>query len=383
MKKSIFYLSFLMAIVMYSCNSQEEAWPEDIEGKRTLLQEKKAHLEELRAEIAQLNEEIDKMAPITEKEAVLVNVEKVEKEAFQSFTTVQGSVQSDDEVMVSSEIGGRLLQLNVSEGDYVSRGKLIAKVDVEGVQSQIAEIQTQLDLAQNIYERQKKLWDQNIGSEVQYLQAKNNVERLEKSIASARTQLNKSNVYAPISGFVDMEMVKQGEVVAPGTPIVQLLNTSKVKVVADVPESYLGSVKRGDPVTVTFPALGEEMKETISMLGRTIDPSNRTFKIEVDVNNKSGLLKPNLLAEIKFMDFEDKEAITVPVNVVLEEVDGSKYVYTVKKEGDQLFTQKNPVDVGRSTGDVIMIESGLDLGDSVIVKGARLVSLGDPVIVAK
>lgn len=368
---------------MYSCNSQEEAWPEDIEGKRALLQEKKAHLEELRTEIAQLNEEIDKMAPITEKEAVLVNVDKVEKEAFQSFTTVQGSVQSDDEVMVSSEIGGRLLQLNVSEGDYVSRGKLIAKVDVEGVQSQIAEIQTQLDLAQNIYERQKKLWDQNIGSEVQYLQAKNNVERLEKSIASARTQLNKSNVYAPISGFVDMEMVKQGEVVAPGTPIVQLLNTSKVKVVADVPESYLGSVKRGDPVTVTFPALGEEMKETISMLGRTIDPSNRTFKIEVDVNNKSGLLKPNLLAEIKFMDFEDKEAITVPVNIVLEEVDGSKYVYTVKKEGDQLFTQKNPVDVGRSTGDVIMIESGLDLGDSVIVKGARLVSLGDPVIVAK
>jgi len=256
---------------------------------------------------------------------------------------------------------------------------LVARVDLQALQDQKAELQTSMSLAKDIYDRQKRLWDQNIGSEIQFLQAKNNYERLQKSLATLDTQLRKANIYAPISGVVDMEFLKAGELAAPGAPIVQMFNPNQLKIAADIPETYLGKIKRGDKVTINIPALNEEINKNITLLGRTIDPSNRTFKVEVSTNSMNGKLKPNLLAELKFNDYSKKNAIKVPLEIVQQEVSGKKFVYTViEKEGKEIAT-KSYVETGESYDGNIIIEEGLEAGEQVIIDGARSISNGDPI----
>lgn len=378
-------LIFALAIVIIASCKQESttAWPEDLAGKEALLSEKRKEVKAIQNDIDQLKAEIAKLNPNQEKDPTLVTVETTEKGDLRKYAIVQGSVQSDDVVYVSSETGGRIIQINAQEGDYVRKGQLIAKVDMQSLNNQIAEVQTQLDLAETVFDRQKKLWDQNIGSEIQFLQAKNNVERLEKTITTLNTQLSKANIYAPIGGAVDKELVKRGEVVGPGSPILQILNTARVKVVADVPESYLGSVKKGDQVEINFPAIDKTVNKRVSMLGRTIDPSNRTFKVEVNTNNPGGILKPNLLAELKFENFRAKDAITIPLNIVLEDVSGNKYVFVSKEKDGKLRAVRANVEIGESYEGRVMITNGLNAGDKVIIQGARNVTNGDPVIITK
>ena len=212
-------------------------WPQDLKGKKQLLSTKKSDLKALEAEIAQLKQEIAELDTtqriITRK---LVSTQIIGKKDFNRFVEIQGAVEASDVLMASSETGGRIVKLNVKEGQSVSKEQLIAKLDMESVNKQIAELETSLVLAKDVYTRQKRLWDQNIGSEMQYLQAKNNKEQLEKSLETIRYQLTKANVYAPISGVVDQVFSESGEVVAPGAPIVQILNMNRIKVVASVPE---------------------------------------------------------------------------------------------------------------------------------------------------
>jgi RND family efflux transporter MFP subunit len=268
-------------------------------------------------------------------------------------------------------MGGRIIKMTVKEGDLVRKGQLIASVDVESMDKQKAEIQKSLDLAVDVFSRQKRLWEQNIGSEVQFLQAKNNKERLEKSMQTLDVQLKKRNIYAPISGAVDKVYLKAGEMSGPGSPIVQILNVSKVKVVTDVPETYLGKVKRGDKVSIEFPALGKNMIKNISQLGRSIDPANRTFKMEVNIDNPSGELKPNLLSIVKINDFTQKDAIFIPVDNIQQEVTGKRFVYVVKEVEGKKVASKTYVTIGESADNQVIITEGLAEGDKVILKGAR------------
>ena len=248
---------------------------------------------------------------------------------------------------------------------------MIATIDVESVNKQLSELETALTLAEDVFQRQSKLWEQNIGSEIQFLQAKNNKERIEKSMETARFQLTKSNVYAPINGVVDMIMKETGEVAGPGQSIVKILNTYKVKVVADVPERYLPVVKKGQKVEIHFPALNEDRTLRISSVGRTINSANRTFEAEVILLNKQGIFKPNLGAIMKLKDFEAKEAVSIPLVLVQQEVSGKDYVY-IKGDGkDGAFAKKAYVVLGeRSEGNVIITE-GLNIGDQIIVEGGR------------
>lgn len=362
---------------MIACQqtARVEEVPTDLAGKKSSLKDKQKQFKKLEAEINALEADIIKMDPSIKKEATLVTIDTIQKSSFQRYATLQGNIIAEDLVNASSEIGGRILDIYVREGQSVSRGQLIAKIDLEVIQKQIAEIETSLDLANTVYERQKRLWDQNIGSEIQYLQAKNNKERLEKSLESIQFQLSKQNVYSPSSGVVEREVRQAGELTSSGGPIIQILNTNKVKVVVDAPESYLGIVKRGDYVDIKIPALEKEFKARISLLGRMIDPANRTFKIEVKLNNSSGIYKPNLAAEMLVKDLEIDDVLVVPINLVQQEVSGDKFVYVIDDpNASELNSRKVYISTGENYEDNVIVEEGLSEGDLIIIKGARQIS---------
>lgn len=379
MKKNyIITILCLFTLVAVSCGGDGKVG-DDLDSKKASLAEKKAALKELQAEIDALKADILVLDPPKEKAVVLIKTKTLEPITFQRYTDVQASLMSDDMVYASSELGGRIITLNVKEGQYVNKGSLIAKLDLKSVEDQKAELETSIAFAKDVYERQSRLWDQKIGTEVQYLQAKNTYDRLEKSMEMLKTQLSKARVYAPISGVVDKEFLQPGEIAAPGSPIVQLFNPNKLKITADVPESYLGKIKRGDRVTVKYPALDIETTKTVSLVGRTIDPSNRTFKVEVNTDNVGGKLKPNLLAEISFNDFTQPNALTVELPLIQEEVNGRKYVYIVAEQGGKAIAKKAYVTIGESHMGEVIVESGLAAGDKIITDGARSVSEGSTV----
>ncbi len=360
--------------LLMSCSQGSKT---SIEEKRILLSELKSELRELESEIKGLTDEINKLDPPKEKPAVPVQEIIVKSNKFTRFVDVQGIVEADDIVNVSSEVGGRILKLYVKEGQYVNKGQLVATTDLSTLEKQIAEIQTRLDLASTVFERQKRLWDQGIGSEIQFLQAKSNKEGLEKSLETLNSQIVKKNIYAPISGYVDREFLQSGETASPGMPIIQILNTKNIKIVADVQENFLKSIQKGDSASIFFPALNIQLEETITMIGRTIDLTNRTFKIEIDTKSNNGKLKPNLLAVITFKDFEVDDVITIPLDVVQEEVTGKKFVYVVKEEDSKLIARKSYIEIGESTINTIIVTKGISLGDRLITKGTKDISDGD------
>ena len=280
--KNILLLSLLTVLAISACKPVSE-FPEDLEGKKEMLSQLRSQSNNLKAKIDQLESEIEALEPVKLQLEKLVTAMNVEKNDFKRYIDIQGSVAASNTVMASSEMGGRIITMNLEEGDYVRAGSLVAKLDVESINKQITEIEKSLELAEDMYIRQESLWNQKIGSEIQYLQAKNNKERLEKSLETLRFQLTKALVYAPISGFAEMVFLKKGEFAGPGAPIVQIMNTNTVKIVADVPESLLGKVKKGEMVEIEFPALDESRKGRVTLIGRSIDPANRTFKVEAEM----------------------------------------------------------------------------------------------------
>ena len=349
----------------------EQAYPEDLAGKKALLKEKRQEVKALQDLVAQLEGEIEVLSPATEKARRLVTSTKVGRQDFSHFVEIQGSVQADDLIAATSEVAGRIIQLNVKEGQFVKKGQLVAKLDLEQLNKQIAEVEKSLELANTVYERQKRLWDQNIGSEIQYLEAKNGKERLEKSLETLRFQLEKANVYSPASGIVEMVITQSGEITAPGAPIFQILNTSQLKVVASVPETYLTAVNMGEQITVQFPALNSEQTARVNLIGRQIDPANRTFAVEAAINNTNGVIKPNLLAIVLIKDYAAENEVVVPIETVQQEVSGKDFVYIKGSNQDGDFAKKVYVDMGRSYQGNVVIENGLEGGEELILEGAR------------
>ncbi len=361
----------------------EEVYPQDLEGKKALLKSKRGEVKDLSKIIAQLEGEIETLDPNTKKKRKLVTTKPIELGNFESFTEVQGSVIADDLVSISSETGGRILSMTVKEGQNVRKGQLVAKLDLEQIDNQIAELKVQLELADEVYQRQKRLWEQEIGSEIQLLQAENSKKRLETAIESVSVQLKKANVYAPISGVVEMVNSQAGEVTAPGAPIAMILNTSKVKIVADVPESLIRAVKKGERVTVKIPALDWEKESRVTKIASQIDPTNRTLGIEVALPNGNGALKPNLLASMLIKDNERKDVVLLPLELVQQEIGDKSYVL-IKGEGDEgAYAKKVYVKTGDNYNNNVVIEEGLTGDEEVIVDGARALSADELIEVQK
>lgn len=365
----IFILSILLAL---ACSSAPEPEiPADLESMRSMLSEKKKTLKSLSDEIEALEQDINEKSGIKPEDSYArVRVDTLIKSEFVKYVQLPATVETDDLVTVSAELGGRILSLNLKEGQWVNKNQLVATLDNEQMRLQIDELNTRLSLATTVYEKQKRLWDQNIGSEIQYLEAKNNKEALEKSILSLENQRSKSQVYAPQSGVVDRRIAKPGEVVAPGQPIITILNNNKVKVSAEVPENYLGKVKTGEYVQIYFPALDKTIKERIDRVGATIDPVNRSFAVEATVSNSSGMLKPNLLAEMRIVESSEKDVISVPVDMVQEEVGGKSYVYIAKTIGKgKLEADKRYLILGATANNRVVVKSGVSAGEFLVTEG--------------
>lgn len=366
----------LLMIGLISCNQNKEVNqnPTTIEGKRELLNKKKQELKTLEEEIASITQDLVKNDPTLEKKKKIVTTMPVSTSAFTKYINLEGVVIADKTANAVAETPGRIIRLRVKEGDYVKRGALIATLDMETFKTQKNDIENNLTLARDIFERQSKLWAQDIGSEMQYLETKNNVERLEKSLELIDLQLTKGKVYAPISGVIDREIIKQGEIASPGMPIVQILNTRDVKVQVDLPERYLAILKKGMRMDVHFPSLDITQKGRVSLLGRSIDPANRTLKFEVDVDNRKGILKPNLLAELQIVEKSLENVITIPLEMIQQDVNDNSFVMTASEVEGEKKAIKTQVTVGDIYEGVAMIETGIDEGDILINDGARLVS---------
>lgn len=372
----MYFLPFALLLACGTPDNSEEL-PKDYESLHKLRHEKNVAIKELQAELQEIEKELAKLDTNEVNHKKVVTTMTLEKEAFKSYKRVQGSVEAEDVVSVTSEMGGRITSMHIEEGQSVNRGQLVATLDMESVEKQKAELETQLELAQTVYERQKRLWDQEIGSEIQYLEAKTNVERLERSIESINSQLKKSRLYAPISGVVDVLHQKSGESAVPGMPIATILSTTRLKVTADAPENLLGKMDKGDAVKVFFPSLGEEIDAKISSLGRKIDPANRTLEMEVNIPTKMKNLKPNVLAEVLINDYTRDSSIVLPVELVQQEVGGKNFVMIVAQSDEGKVAAKQYVTIGKSyEGDVVIAE-GLTGNEEVIKEGARGLASGE------
>lgn len=361
----IFAVTAILAL-MISCASEEKEGVDKLVEERDQLQ---TQYDEIGAKLAALNAQIEKLD--TTKRFMLITTLPVKVGDFQHFFEVQGNIEANKNVLLYPETGGVIRSILVEEGQKVKKGQVLVDLDTELIELQIKEVETSLDLATTTYERQKRLWDQNIGSEMQYLQAKNQKETLETNLASLKAQLRKNRIEAPFDGVIDEIFPKVGELTSPQTRVVRLVNLDKVYVKADVSEAYLGKVTKGTEVDVYFPAFGKSLKAEVDMTGNYINPNNRTFKINVNIDNKDNQVKPNLMAYVRIKDFEQKDGLIVPERLIQEMPDGGKFVYIAKSAKGVTTVHKTDIKTGLSYENETLVLSGITANDIIVDKGAR------------
>lgn len=377
MKTYLKFLSLPLVLLVISCGSQES---DDLESKKATLQQYKDEASELNAKIEALEKEIaalDTGFANEQRKSMLITTAPVNLEGFAHYVEITGAVLSKKNVNISAEVSGRIQEIKAVEGMQVRKGEVLAEVDTESIDRNIEEVETQLELANIIYDKQKRLWDQQIGTEVQYLEAKNRKEILEKNLASVSTQKDRATIRAPFDGTVETVNIRIGEMVQPGTPIINFVGESDLYIEGDVSERYVGILDRGDSVEVRFPSINQELKTRITAVGGVIDPNNRTFKIEASLP-RGEKVKPNMISVIRIKDYENKGAVTVPTNLILQDNDG-EYVFTVENGS----AKKAYIERGLTYQGKTEVLEGLK-GDEILVdKGFREVSENVKVSIAQ
>lgn len=377
---SLIFWSLLTALLLTACGGEKE--PQTLAEKQEKLKKLRKEMSQLQSQVSKLEKEVqsetneDPNANLRRITAFPLSVE-----TFRHYIEVQGSVESDENVLVTPEMSGTITKVHVKEGDRVRKGQTLISIDDAVLQTNIAELETRLQLARQTYERQKNLWDQKIGTEMQYLQAKNQVEVLEKNIASIQEQRSKTVVKAPISGTVNEVLANQGEMANPAMPVARVVSLAQVQVNADVSERYLPYLRKGDVVTVHFPVLKEEQKAKIDFVGDYIDQANRTFKIQARLQNPENKYKPNMVAMVKINDITQEKAVTVPTNLIQQSTDGSKFVWIVKGEGETRTVEKRQIVPGIAYQGQALVKEGLDGSEVLVDKGFNEVVDGEEVVV--
>lgn len=380
------YLALLIFTLMISCGDKQEKSVDDIveSGSLEELKEKRTQIDmQQKAILAQLNQLNERISELdTVKNLPLVTTFQIEKQNFDHYLELQGNVDTKQNIVIYPEMSGILTRVYVKEGDKVSKGQLLASIDDGGMSQQVAQLQIQADLAKTTYERQKRLWDQKIGSEIQYLQAKSNYEAQQEAVQQIKNQLGKSSVRAPFSGVIDDVITEQGTVVAPGqSAIMRLVNLNDMYIETDVPERYITSISEGKTVKVEFPILNKTIDAKVRQAGNFINPSNRTFKIEVAIPNNDGNIKPNLTARLKINDYTNADAILIPQSLISENAEGQQYVYIVKEKNaeNEAVAERVIIETGKPQDDLIEVTSGLETNAEIIEEGARSVQNGQSV----
>ena len=381
---------FTLSLLLLSCGGGETN--ESIESviasnDIAAIQKKRDALvtqqQEVNAQLKLLDEKLGELNP--NAKVPLITTLTAEKENFTHYLELQGSVETKQNIVITPEMSGILTAVYVKAGDRVSKGQLLAKIDDGGMSQQVAQMQIQADLAKTTFERQKRLWEQKIGSEIQYLQAKSSYEAQQKAVNQMRSQLGKSNVRAPFSGTIDDVISEKGSVVSPGqTQLIRIVNLSDMYIETDVPETYINDITEGKEVEVNFPVLGKKIDSKVRQTGNYINPNNRTFKIEIDVPNKDKSIKPNLTARLLINDYSNENALLIPQSIISENADGEQYIYVIENIEDGKGVAKRVIiSTGRTQGDVIEVTEGIKNGDEIIVEGARSVEDGQTVKIIK
>ncbi len=312
--------------------------------------------------------------------AVPVSVIKVAPQSFAGYLEVQGRVDFDQNATVGARAAGTLTSVRVQRGDQVRKGQVLATVDASILDANIAELRTRMELAKTVYEKQAGLWKQQIGTEVQYLQAKNNYEALQRNLATLNQQKSLYNVVAPYAGVVDNVLPKLGETVAPGAPVVQLNSGQGGKVLADVSEAYAGSIKAGDKALVTLPDMGsEEIESTVRTVSRTISATSRTFTVELRLpGNVAARLRPNMVATVRIKNYGNNSATVLPVDLIQHDEENA-YVLVVSNDGGKKVAAKRVIKTGQTYNGKQEVLSGLKVGDEVISAGYQNLNDGQAV----
>jgi membrane fusion protein, multidrug efflux system len=374
MKRNILIITALVTLLA-ACNAKKEG----LEGKKEELAQLKATQIENEKKIKALEIEIGKLDPkkTTEAKVKPVSIDTLNAETFKHYVELQGTVDAKNNVLVTPKTGGVIVAMYVKEGDAVRAGSVIGKIDNSILTESVEELKTSLSLANTLFEKQKNLWDQKIGTELQYLQAKNNKEALERKLATLNTQIAQTNIVSPMSGVVDVVNVKVGEMASPGVGVVRVVNLSNLKVSAKVSDVYAASVKKGDEVIVKFPDLKKEYKARVTFVSTAVDPLSRTFTIEANLPSDRSI-KPNMMAQVQINDATSKNALTIDQNYV-QSTEKGNVVYVAVTEGNKKVAKAKEVKTGLSYNGKVEILSGLSAGDQLITLGYQEVSDGQPI----
>ena len=384
MKKTILFA--IITVFLAACGGGEENPElEKVVKKRDSL---KAVHDSIGAEISALELLIVDLDPDIEKRISIVTTKTLKRKTFSHTFDVHGTVESDKNAMVFPETAGEIKTIQVTEGQRVSKGALLATIDTEIIRKNIAQVQSQLDLAILVYNKQKNLWDQNIGSEIQFQEAKTNKETLERNKETLQAQLDLANVKAPFAGIVDEVFPKVGELGGPQAPLLRLVNLEDVYIKSDVSESYLGRLSNATKVTVNFPSLetdsgSYDVDTTIAQIGNFINPNNRTFKIKINLENSDSKLKPNLLAVVSIKDFEADSVVVVPASVIKQGIDGKNFLYVVDRSEEKVQARKiTGLKLGKTNSDGEKhVISGLNGDEEIVVDGADRIVDGEEVLI--
>lgn len=358
--KKLTKLFCIASILLTSCGESEL----NIEAKKTQLKELKSQLTDVKSQIKDLENELNEHTNTPTEKKIPVRIKELKEEVFYHYIEQAGKINSKENVLVSAEMGGLITHINAAEGQWVNKGESIIKLDSEVMKSSVDELSAALNLAKTTFERQQVLWDKKIGSELQYLQIKNQYESLQKKLEAAEAQLNKLSITAPISGVIEEIFLNAGELAGPGRPAFRIVNTKKIYVEADVAERYANILKKNTPVKVNFKALGINREAPLSFVGQVINPENSTFKIKINLDNPNGYLKPNGMASLEIQDYINENAIVVPSQIVKKDMRGDYLFLNNQGNAEKIY-----VEVGLSQDDKSMILSGLKAGDQVIVEG--------------
>lgn len=378
MKKIIY--SLCLTSIFLACSGDQAASTQDLiasknlNGLKTQKEKKLKSLNALKLELNQINTAISDLDP-SEKLA-LISVFEVKPENFEHYIDIQANIKTRQNVLLYPQYNGTLKRVYVAEGQKVKKGKLLAQINDAGLKNQLEQLEIQAKLSKTTYERTQRLWDQNIGSEMQLLQTKANYESQLKSIAQLKKQLQRTQILAPFSGTIDEIVANTGANLLPGqTPVMRIVNLQQMYTEASVPERYLREVKKGTSAKVSIPMLDREYSTTIRQTGNFINPNNRSFRVETPLPNPDEMIKPNLSCKLKINDYSNPQALMIPLRIVKENALGKKYIFKLNPDGkDQVYrTQQIFVQLGKKSSDKIEVLEGLQAGDLLVDEGATIV----------
>lgn len=360
MKKTLFFIGLMIFAI--SCGTTPD--------KKTQLGKLKKEHDKIAAQIATLEKEIN---PQGMTPAIMVAVQTLVKQSFEHYIEVQGRIDGNENIGVSPRSPGVVTKIFVKEGDYVKKGQVLAELDAEVLKQNLNDLQNQLAFVTELYQKQKTLWDQKIGSEVQYLTAKNNKESIENKIASLQDQINMSKITSPIDGTIEDIPIKVGQMASASNPqpAFRVINFSKVKAVADVGEAYSAKIKTGDHVKIFLPDFNQEIQEVVTFASKFINQTNRTFMVEVELPISNHSFRANMIAVIRIKDYSNPSTIAIPQNYIQSSKDEGYYVFIVIEESGKKVARKAFIKTGVTYNGLTEITGGLNEGDKIITAGYK------------